>query len=337
MGAEGAAANRTSSNRKIYLGSLSDTHLHGLTLCLQLSGGSEVRTNTQQSDLAELLHLGIELDAIAREVAQLALQIHGKANFDPTQPRVPRGHSQGGRWTSGTNGQPASQQPAHTQPRQTTPRAPSGGLAPRDIPAPGSEDRPSALSPRTRPTFDVYPPREQQPLPKEILDSAPHVPPQKPVLPQQRFTIVREIARWAAKVAAKAGIDPRRLALHIAIEGATWIAQEYWPYIEEYLAPPRTLRELQADVRVPRRGTEVHHIVEQGDAVRGGYDRSRIDHPDNLVRISTLRHWQLTAWYQYTQPEYGSLSPRNYLRDKPWQTRYEIGLEALRKQGILAP
>ena len=223
-----------------------------------------MRTNTQQSDLAELLHLGIELDAIAREVAQLALQIHGKANFDPNQPRVPRGHSQGGRWTSGTSGQPASRQPARSQPGRTMPGAPADRPGPRDAPAAGSEDSPSALSPRTRPTFDVYPPRAQQPLPREILDSAPHVPPQKPVLPQQRFTIVRDIAYWAAKVTAKVGIDPRRLAFHIAVEGTTWIAREYWPYIEEYLAPPRTLKELQADVRVPRRGTEVHHIVEQG-------------------------------------------------------------------------
>jgi hypothetical protein len=35
-----------------------------------------------------------------------------------------------------------------------------------------------------------------------------------------------------------------------------------------------------------------------------------------LVRIPTLKHWQITGWYMTPSEDYGGLSPRSYLRGK---------------------
>lgn len=289
----------------------------------------------------DLIALRAGWDAIAREFALLKEMLRAKANFNRNQPRVPAGHRHGGRWTDGTYGPPTRSGPRRAAPKPLPPPAaadtPPEGQQPFQDGA--GKPPPNWSGPaRTRPTFDVGLPAVKQPdLPPHVLASAPKVPEQRPSTPQERFRTVRAVAFWASKVALQSGGNPRVIALRLLAEGTHWLVQEYWPYVSEYLEPPRSLTQLRTDVRFPRKGTEVHHIVEQGDAIRAGYDRGLVHHSDNLVRISTLRHWEVSAWYQTPTDRFDGMSPRTYLKDKPWHVRYEIGLEALRKGGILAP
>lgn len=287
----------------------------------------------------ELLQLRADHAALAFQFALLRAYLRQKANFDPNHPRVPRGFRNGGRWTDGPSGPPARARPRGAPPK--SPQPPDDTGQGRNLPAQGSGGNrtPAPNAPLRRlPTFDVELPAGRDPaLPSHILETAPKVSEHRPVIPQERFRLVREIAYWAGKTAIRAGVDPRRIALHVLAEGAQWLVQEYWPYIKEYLEPAKSLQQLQDDVRPPRPGTEVHHIVEQGDALRSGHDRGLVHRPDNLVRISTLRHWEVTAWYQIPQDRFGGLTPRAYLREKSWDIKYQIGLEALRDLGILAP
>jgi hypothetical protein len=62
-----------------------------------------------------------------------------------------------------------------------------------------------------------------------------------------------------------------------------------------------------------------------------------INRGDNLVRIPTLKHWQINAWYQRKNPDFGYVSPRDYLRRKDWDERRRIGLYVLIKFGVLSP
>jgi hypothetical protein len=62
-----------------------------------------------------------------------------------------------------------------------------------------------------------------------------------------------------------------------------------------------------------------------------------IDAPENLVRVPTLKHWQITGWYMTEGEDYEGMSPREYLRDKDWNERREVGLYALRKFKVLKP
>ncbi len=120
------------------------------------------------------------------------------------------------------------------------------------------------------------------------------------------------------------------------LEGVYW-AYKAAPYVQAYLDPPKSLHQLQRAASNPAKGYDIHHIVEQTPAEKDSYPRSMIDAPDNLVRIPTLKHWQITGWYMTSTERFGGLTPRQYLRGKSWQERQTIGKDALARFGVLKP
>lgn len=120
------------------------------------------------------------------------------------------------------------------------------------------------------------------------------------------------------------------------VEGVVW-ASELEPYVSAYLDEPQTLEELQKRVASPAWGYDIHHIVEQTPAENEGFGRDIIDGPDNLVRVPTLKHWEINSWFGTKQEEFGELSPRDYLRGKDWDERTRVGHEVLVKHGVLKP
>ena len=36
------------------------------------------------------------------------------------------------------------------------------------------------------------------------------------------------------------------------------------------------------------------------------------------MRIPTMKHWEINAWYQTRNPDYGDVSPREYLHYLDW-------------------
>jgi hypothetical protein len=119
--------------------------------------------------------------------------------------------------------------------------------------------------------------------------------------------------------------------LEAAAETALWLYDKC-PYIKADLDDPKSLEELQSDLG-KRKGYDVHHIVEQTAADREDFPRKDIDGPDNLVRIPTLKHWEITGWYMSGNKRFGGLTPREYLRGKDWDERRQVGLEALIEAG----
>jgi hypothetical protein len=214
--------------------------------------------------------------------------LFAKANFDPNQPRVPRGSPTGGRWTDNlTGGQAATRHLA-------------GGS--------GSDD----------------------------LDK-PTIPRQRPPTAKARNTFVKEAARWifrGGKVALR--VSPIGRAIDV-VEVGIWL-WDHWPYIEAYQDEPKTLEELQRAVSKPKAGYDIHHIVERAAARKAGYTREEINAPENLVRIPTLKHWELNAWYETRNANYGFKTPREYLSDTTLsrETRFEVGKDGLRAVGVLA-
>jgi hypothetical protein len=94
---------------------------------------------------------------------------------------------------------------------------------------------------------------------------------------------------------------------------------------------------LQIAVSTPHPGTDVHHIVEQSPARADGLPDEMIEGPENRVRISRLKHWEITRWYATRNRDFGGQSPRDFLRGKDWHTRVRVGRERLIKEGILKP
>lgn len=230
-----------------------------------------------------------------------------KAGFDPAQPRVPAGNPDGGQWTdSGSSG-----------------GNPGGGINDRRVisdATPDNEWKPGAR----------YAANEtgSEPLPK--------IPKQRPPNARLRNRVIKETARWLVKVGARELTGPVGIALNIA-EAGSWFYQEAYPYLRAYIDAPKTLDELQDALRTPGKGYDIHHIVEQTSARQDGFSRVRIDASDNLVRVPTLKHWQITGWYMMRNEEYGGLSPREYLRGKSWEERRAVGLRGLIEHGVLKP
>ncbi|MFH1558504.1 MAG: hypothetical protein ABII76_27195 [Pseudomonadota bacterium] len=147
---------------------------------------------------------------------------------------------------------------------------------------------------------------------------------------------MKRAAGWLLR-AVRAGANLHAKLFIGVLEGARWVIDVYSPYIMAYLEPPKTLAELQAAVKTPTAGTDVHHIVEQTAAAEAGFPPEMIEGPENLVRISRLKHWEISGWYQRANDEYEGLSPRGFLKDKSWAERQRVGLKALVKHVILKP
>ncbi len=153
----------------------------------------------------------------------------------------------------------------------------------------------------------------------------PKIPRQRPPTSNERVKVAKEIAIWIAEHGAAVG--------EVVVAGS-WLYYAV-PTIVSYLDGPKPLAELQRDFGVRRAGYDWHHIVERSSALEDGYPLRRIDAPDNLVRIPRMRHWEINAWYQTKNDRFGEMTPRDYLRNKDWDERREIGLYALERFGVL--
>jgi hypothetical protein len=133
----------------------------------------------------------------------------------------------------------------------------------------------------------------------------------------------------------------RRLSLDIPLDGlfalleaAQWSVR--WLYeIRADADEPKDLEQLLDDASRPRLGYQLHHIVERSSAYADGFGADRVEGADNIVRIPTLKHYEINGFYSKSDRDYGNKSPREYLRGKSWDLRVEFGLNALRKFGVL--
>jgi hypothetical protein len=165
-------------------------------------------------------------------------------------------------------------------------------------------------------------------------DGPPEVPKERPDRARHRNKIMKRVARWlygAARIGVRASPIGRFLD---AYEVGLWI-YDHWAYIEAYVDEPKTLDELRAAASQRKKGYDIHHIVERSSALQDNQPLWRVDGPENLVRIPTLKHWEINAWFETPNPDYDWLTPRQYVRGKDWDERFRVGEEALRKAGVL--
>ena len=163
------------------------------------------------------------------------------------------------------------------------------------------------------------------------LEAPPKIPPRPPATPQALNNFIKAAAYWLAAAGKAAAARYLRL-----LQGLYWLTQGL-QYINAYLSPPKTFKELQQDALNPQVGYDIHHVVEQTPARNDGYPEDMINGPDNLVRISTLKHWQINGWYGERNEKYDYLSPREYLRGKSWEERMRVGKDALTLFEVLKP
>jgi len=152
-----------------------------------------------------------------------------------------------------------------------------------------------------------------------------------PEIPKERPKTASERSA-AAKLASKILSSAATVAK--ITELAVWLAP-YASGIVSYNDPPKSLDELRQAVSTPDPGYDIHHIVERSSALKSGYPLDVVDGPDNLVRIPRMKHWDINSWYGTPAPEFEGQSPRDYLSGRNWDVRMQVGLEALRQNGVL--
>ncbi len=165
-------------------------------------------------------------------------------------------------------------------------------------------------------------------------DRPPDVPRLRPERARHRNRFIRRVARWllrAARIGVRASPAGRLLDVY---EAGYWI-YDHWPYIQAYQDEPKTLDELRSAVAERKKGYDVHHIVERASGVADDIPASWLDGPDNLALIPTLKHWELNSWFETRNADYGWLTPRQYVKGKDRNVRFEVGLAGLRAVGVL--
>lgn len=234
--------------------------------------------------------------------------------YSPDQPRVPAGNFDGGRWTTVSSG---------------------GGIS-IAVPTGSATSESEELSDFSNELLagigqtlsDLRDELTEIRLAGDIPtgDSPPEIPKEKPPKSWQRTELLTSVSRTVA-----AGVLLDTLAVQLP-----WLLTQQ-ALIGSYNDAPKSLKELQSAVDTWRAGTDRHHIVEQTSAEEDGFPRSIIDSPENLVRIPRLKHYEITGWYQKQSPDYGGQTPRDYLRGRSWAVRYAVGLDALKRFGVLKP
>ncbi|UGV26091.1 hypothetical protein E0H22_10555 [Rhodopseudomonas boonkerdii] len=166
------------------------------------------------------------------------------------------------------------------------------------------------------------------------LDDPPEIPEVKP--PRSSSAALRVAASWLGRALAVGAF--KEAALFISVLSARGWARAKAHEIVTSLDPPKSMKELEEAVAVPRRGTELHHHkMEQHVSRQRGIPQSEIDAPGNRVRIPTFKHYDITNWYRTPNERFGGLSPRQYLADKAPDEHARVGREALILFQVLKP
>jgi len=253
-----------------------------------------------------------------------------KAGFNPEQPRDERG-----RWSdvgggSAAHGNSTQQVLSDVSPDNLW--VPGARYAQNDTSPKDGNPKPLRITIYPRGTGDNSGP----PLDPNPPEPPPVIPRDDPMDRKARNQVIKSVAWWAVRTALRIPAGPVGIAT-LVVDAASWFHEYGYPYVQSYQDPPKSLRELQDAVSSPTRGYDIHHIVEQGSAEYDGFSRELIDHPENLIRIPTIKHWQVSGWFQLRDERFDGLSPRQHLRGRAWDERRKIGLDALVRFGVLQP
>lgn len=215
--------------------------------------------------------------------------------YNPNQPRVPAGNSDGGQWTDGGAGEG------------------SFGLF--------------QITPLNNAVDGVQLAGDWPPD-----DGPPPIPPKRPETTEGRMKFVRQAVRWLRVVGRLSpsadifigALDQAEDLKHLTDVIKT--ANDPPGTLEEL----QVRAQLPSEA-----GYQDHHIVGQFAQNRQQFGNERIDSPVNIVRIPTLRHLDINGWYSTPNAKYDGLSPRDYLRGKSWDEQMQVGLSSLKQYGVV--
>jgi hypothetical protein len=98
--------------------------------------------------------------------------------------------------------------------------------------------------------------------------------------------------------------------------------------------------ELKAELGSPGEGNAWHHIVEQSQISKSGFDSTQVNNINNVISIPHGKgsvHAKISGYYSSKQFFTGGQTVRQWLSGQSFQEQFEFGINLLREFGTVTP
>jgi hypothetical protein len=86
----------------------------------------------------------------------------------------------------------------------------------------------------------------------------------------------------------------------------------------------------------PGEGNAWHHIVEQSQIKKSGFDPTQIHNTNNLIAVDKATHAKISGYYNTSTFQFtNGLKVRDWLAGQSFEAQYEFGLKVLRDFGVI--
>ncbi len=92
-----------------------------------------------------------------------------------------------------------------------------------------------------------------------------------------------------------------------------------------------TFAQLKENLPKPAPGNQYHHIVEQSQITRSGFDPKMVHNVNNITEISKELHYKISGYYSSipTNIETSGMRVRDYLTGQSFDSQYEFGIKVI--------
>lgn len=98
----------------------------------------------------------------------------------------------------------------------------------------------------------------------------------------------------------------------------------------------KTFYEAKKALGSPGEGNAWHHIVEQSQITKSGFDPTQIHNTNNLIAVDKATHAKISGYYNTSTFQFtNGLKVRDWLAGQSFEAQYEFGLKVLRDFGVI--
>ena len=97
-----------------------------------------------------------------------------------------------------------------------------------------------------------------------------------------------------------------------------------------------SFKDLKKSIGSAGNGNDWHHIVEQSQIKKSGFNPEQIHNTNNIIAVDHATHMKITGYYNTKSFRFtGGLSVRDWLAGQSYEIQYNFGLDVLRKFGVI--
>ncbi len=147
---------------------------------------------------------------------------------------------------------------------------------------------------------------------------------------------------WTTNVAApwvsNAASDAGNWISDNASKGWNWLKDQFGGSGSSNIDPNdfdkgfKTFSKLKKHLGSPGKGNEWHHIVEQSQIKKSGFDATKIHNINNIISIPKEIHQKITGYYNSIDSTLSeTMRVRDWLAGQSYDVQYKFGMEVLKR------